>query len=136
KNGSCSLRVLLKDNTASSAAWNVRLLSGAGNPASNTALTRANGVVGFWVWAGGSGMSVGVGIDDSDGTERSTSKSLAANTWTYVSWSLPTASNWNAWAGGNGAITASTVKLDAIWLYHANTAYNVNVYIDDVQIKN
>lgn len=134
--GSCSLRVLLKDNTSSSANWAVRLLSGSGNPASNTALTRANGTVGFWVWSGGAGTSVGVGIDDSDGTERSTSKSVPANSWTYVSWALPTSSNWNAWVGGNGAITAGTVTMDAIWLYHANTAYDVNVYIDDVQIKN
>jgi len=99
-------------------------------------MTRANGTVGFWVWSGGTGTSVGVGIDDSDGTERSTSKSVPANQWTYVSWSLPTSSNWNAWVGGNGAISASTVTMDAIWLYHANTAYDVNVYIDDVQIKN
>ncbi|MEA5668180.1 peptidoglycan recognition family protein [Stenotrophomonas sp. MH1] len=136
KNGSCSLRVLLKDNTASTASWAVRLLSGAGTPANNTALARSNGVVGFWVWTGGSGVSVGVGIDDSDGTERSTSKAIAANTWTYVSWPLSDAAQWNAWVDGNGAITASSVKLDAIWLYHANTAYDINVYIDDVQIKN
>ncbi len=136
KNGSCSLQVQLKDNTSSAANWTVRLLSGAGSPGSNTPLARANGTLGFWVWSGGTGTSVGVGIDDSDGTERSTSKAIPANSWTYVSWSLPTTSHWNAWAGGNGAITAGTVKLDAIWLYHANTAYDVNVYIDDVQIKN
>jgi N-acetyl-anhydromuramyl-L-alanine amidase AmpD len=136
KNGSCSLRVLLKDNTSTTASWAVRLLSGAGAPASNTALTRANGKVGFWVWTGGSGMTVGVGIDDSDGTERSTSKSIPANTWTYVSWSLTDSAQWNAWSGGNGAITAGTFTLDAIWLYHANTAYDINVYIDDVQISN
>lgn len=136
KNGNCSLRVLLKDNTASSGDWNVRLLSGSGTPASNTALTRSNGVLGFWVWSGGTGTSVGVGIDDSDGTERSTSKAIAANTWTYVSWSLADTAQWNAWVNGNGSITAASVKLDAIWLYHANTAYDLNVYIDDVQIKN
>ncbi len=136
KNGTCSLQVNLKDNTSTSASWAVRLLSGGGSPGSNTTLSRANGTIGFWVWSGGTGTSVGIGIDDSDGTERSTSKALAANTWTYVSWSLPTTSHWNAWAGGNGAITAATVKLDAIWIYHANTAYDVNVYIDDVQIKN
>lgn len=136
KNGSCSLRVLLKDDTSTTASWAVRLLSGTGAPASNTALTRANGTVGFWVWTGGSGMSVGLGVDDSDGTERSTSKSIPANTWTYVSWSLADAAQWNAWSGGNGAITAASVTLDAIWLYHANTAYDINVYIDDVQIVN
>ncbi len=136
RNGSCSLRVLLKDNTASSAAWSVRLLSGTGSPSANTSLARANGSVGFWVYPAGSGMSVAVGIDDSDGTERSVSRSLPANTWTYVSWSLTDAAQWNAWAGGNGTITAANVTLDAIWLFRAQTAYDVNVYIDDVQVRN
>ena len=136
KNGSCSLRVLLKDNTASTADWAVRLLSGSGTPASNTALTRADGIVGFWVWSGGTGTSVGIGIDDSDGTERSTSKAIAANAWTYVSWALSDAAQWNAWVDGNGTISDGSVKLDAIWVYHANTAYDLNVYIDDVQVKN
>ncbi|MGY1528797.1 N-acetylmuramoyl-L-alanine amidase [Luteimonas sp. A649] len=136
RNGSCSLRVLLKDNPNTTASWAVRLLSGGGTPGSNVALTRANGSVGFWVFAGGSGMSVGLGIDDSDGTERSVSRSIPANSWTYVSWSLTDANQWNAWVGGNGAITAGTVRLDAIWLYHANTSYDVNVYIDDVQVRN
>ena len=134
KNGSCSLRVLLKDDTSTTANWSVRLLSGAGAPASNASLTRTNGKVGFWAWTGATGMSVRVGIDDSDGTERSTAKSIPANTWTYVSWSLADAAQWDAWSGGNGTITAATVTLDAIWLERANTAYDVNFYIDDVQI--
>ncbi|MBJ6982231.1 peptidoglycan recognition family protein [Luteimonas sp. MC1572] len=137
KNGSCSLRVLLKDNTATSASWAVRLLSGSGNPGSNTAITRANGSVGFWVFSAGSGLTVGVGVDDSDGTERSVSRSVPANTWTYVQWSLTDAAQWDAWVGNaNGAITGSSVHLDAIWLYHANTSYDLNVYIDDVQARN
>ena len=135
KGGNCSLHVKLVDNSSTSASWAVRLLSGSGSPGSNTALSR-NGRIGFWVYAAGSGMQVGVGIDDSDGTERSVSRSLTANAWTYVEWKLSDAGQWNAWAGGsNGTINASTVKLDAIWLYHANTAYTVNTYIDDVQIR-
>ncbi|WP_282297333.1 peptidoglycan recognition family protein [Stenotrophomonas sp. PS02289] len=134
QSGSCSLRVLLKDNTAVSTDWQVRLLSGAGAPSSNANLTRATGKIGFWVWTGGSGVSVGVGIDDSDGTERSTSKAVPANTWTYVSWPLADSAQWSAWSGGDGTISAATVTLDAIWLYRANTAYDVNVYIDDVQV--
>ncbi|HST45132.1 MAG TPA: peptidoglycan recognition family protein [Luteimonas sp.] len=133
RNGSCSLRVLLKDDTSSSAAWAVRLLSGSGLPGSNTALTRANGAVGFWVYAGGSGMSVAVGIDDSDGTERSVARALPANAWTFVSWSLTDAAQWNPWVDGDGAISAASVKLDAVWLYRAQTAYDVNAYLDDVQ---
>src|SRR3546814_3799776 len=67
-------------------------------------------------------MRVAVGIDDSDGTERSASRALTANKWTYVEWKLSDSAQWYAWTGNsNGAITASTVKLDAIWLYHANT---------------
>ncbi len=135
KLGTCSLRVVLIDNAASSASWAVRLLSGSGTPGSNVQLAR-NGRVGFWAFAAGTGMQVGVGIDDSDGTERSVSRSLPANTWTYVEWSLSDAAQWSAWAGNsNGAITAGNVTLDAIWLYHANTAYTVNTYIDDVQIR-
>lgn len=134
--GSCSLQVRLVDNAGSSAAWAVRLLSGSGNPGSNTALSRSTGKVGFWVYAAGGGMQVAVGIDDSDGTERSSLRSLAANTWTYVEWTLADAAQWNAWAGGaNGAITAATVKLDALWFFHANTSYTVNAYVDNVQYK-
>ena len=136
KNGSCSLQVKLADNPNSSAAWAVRLLSGSGNPGSNTSLTRANGKVGFWVYSGGTGMTAALGIDDSDGTERSIARTIPANTWTYLEWSLTDANQWDAWVGGNGAITASSVTLDAIWFYRAQTAYNVFVYIDDVQIRN
>ena len=85
--GTCSLHVRLVDDPGSSAAWAVRLLSGVGTPAANAPLSRT-GSVGFWVYAGGSGMSVAVGIDDSDGTERSVTRAIPANRWTYVSWSL------------------------------------------------
>ena len=136
RNGSCSLRVLLKDNTATTANWAVRLLSGGGAPASNASLSRATGKIGFWAYTGATGMSVRVGIDDSDGTERSVARSIPANTWTYVSWTLADSAQWDAWSGGNGAITAGTVTLDAIWIERANTAYDVNFYIDDVQIVN
>lgn len=136
RNGNCSLHVRLRDDPDSSANWSVRLLSGGGNPSSNVALARANGSVGFWIYSGGTGMSVAVGIDDSDGTERSVSRSVPANQWTYVQWSLTDAAQWNAWVGGNGAITAGTVTLDAIWFYRAQTSFDVNLYIDDVQIRN
>ncbi|QWF17802.1 N-acetylmuramoyl-L-alanine amidase [Lysobacter capsici] len=137
KNGECSLRLLLKDDTASADAWAVRLLSGSGNPGSNAALTRANGKVGFWVFTGATGMSAAIGIDDSDGTERSVSRAIPANTWTYLEWSLTDDAQWDAWVGGaNGAITAASVKLDAVWFYRDQTSFDVNVYVDDVQVKN
>jgi hypothetical protein len=136
KNGECSLRVLLKDDSASASDWAVRLLSASGTPASNAALTRVNGKVGFWVYTGATGMSAALGIDDSDGTERSVSRAIPAGVWTYLEWRLDDAAQWDAWVGNaNGAITASTVKLDAIWLYRDQTSYDVNLYLDDVQVK-
>lgn len=81
-------------------------------------------------------MTAAVAIDDSDGTERSIMRSIPANTWTYLEWNLSDAAQWNAWVGGNGAISAANVTLDAIWFYRAQTRYNVHVYIDDVQIRN
>ena len=81
-------------------------------------------------------MTAALGVDDSDSTERSIARSIPANTWTYLEWSFTDASQWSAWVGGNGAITASSVTLDAIWLFRAQTSYNVFVYIDDGQIKN
>lgn len=136
KSGNCSLQVKLVDNPSSSAKWAVRLLSGSGTPSQNVKLTRAYGKVGFWVYSGGTGLSAALGIDDSDGTERSITRAIPANTWTYLEWSLTDNNQWNAWVGGNGKITASTVTLDAIWLFREQTSYNVYVYIDNVQIKN
>lgn len=132
KNGSWSEQLMLVDNTASSASWAVRFLSGGGAPTSNSGLTRANGYVGFWVYSGGTGLTAALGIDDSDGTERSTAKSIPANTWTYLEWRLDDSAQWDAWVNGNGAITAGSVSLDAIWFYRAQTSYTVYVYVDDV----
>lgn len=134
KNGSCSEHLALIDNPSNSSAWAVRFLSGGGTPGSNTAVSR-NGRVGFWVYVGGSGFSVGLGVDDGSATERSTLKAVAANTWTYVEWNLADANQWDAWVGGNGAIDAASVTLDAIWLERAHTTFTVNAYIDDVQWK-
>lgn len=130
--GSCSEHLTLIDNPGNTQAWAVRFLSGGGTPGSNTSLAR-NGRVGFWVYVAGSGFTVGVGIDDGSATERSTLRSVAANTWTYVEWNLADANQWNAWVGGNGTIDAANVTIDAIWFEHAHTTYTVNAYIDEVQ---
>lgn len=130
--GSCSEHLTLIDNPANTQDWSVRFLSGGGAPGSNTSVAR-NGRIGFWVYIGGSGFSVGIGVDDGSATERSTLRSIAANTWTYVEWNLADANLWNAWVGGNGSIDAASVTLDAIWFERAHTTYTVNAYIDEVQ---
>ncbi len=131
--GSYSEQIKLVDNTSTSASWAVRFLSGYGSTSNNTKFQRANGTVGFWVYSGGSGVTAAIGIDDSDGTERSISRSIPANQWTFLEWELDNSSHWNAWYNGNGSISASQVSIDAIWFYRAQTSYNVYLYIDDVQ---
>jgi hypothetical protein len=129
--GHCAEHLRLVDDPASSQAWSVRFLSGSGTPSANVAIAR-NGRVGFWIHVAGSGFSAGIGIDDSDGTERSTMRTVPANTWTWLEWNLADAAQWNPWVGGNGAIGASRVTVDAIWLQHAPTTWTVNLHLDEV----
>jgi N-acetyl-anhydromuramyl-L-alanine amidase AmpD len=130
--GTCSEHLRLVDNAANTQAWSVRFLSGGGTPSANASVAR-NGRIGFWVFVAGSGFSAGLGVDDSDGTERSTLRAIPANAWTWVEWNLADAAAWNAWVGGNGTITAANVTLDAIWLQRAHTTYTVNVHLDEVR---
>lgn len=135
RNGACSLRVLLKDDPSVATAWSVRLLSGGGTPANNVELIRAGGKVGLWIYTGGSGLRAALSIDDSDGTERSVERAIPANQWTYLEWTLGDDAQWNAWAGAsNGRIDAAGVRLDAVWLLREQTGFDVNLYLDDVQI--
>ncbi|MCB1049303.1 MAG: N-acetylmuramoyl-L-alanine amidase [Acidobacteria bacterium] len=133
--GSYSEQIMLKDNPNTQANWEVRFLSGSGSPGANVPLAKAGGRVGFWIFSGGSGLSAAVGVDDSDGTERSIAKSIPANQWTYLGWKLDDSAEWNAWVGGNGIITASSVTLDAIWFFRAETSYTVYLYLDDVTYR-
>lgn len=134
KNGSGSEHIKLVDNASSSSSWAVRFLSGSGSPSNNTSMTVSNGRVGFWVYSGGTGMSAAVAVDDGSGTERSISRSIPANSWTFLEWNLDDSSQWNAWYGSaNGTLNASSVTIDAIWFYRAQTSWDVNLYIDDVQ---
>ncbi len=81
--GSCSEHLRLVDNPSNTQPWAVRFLSGSGTPSANTSVAR-NGKLGFWVYVAGGGFSVGLGVDDSDGTERSTLRAVPADTWTWV----------------------------------------------------
>lgn len=134
-NGSYSEQIKLVDNASSSSNSVVRFLSNGGSSSANTKLTINNGKVGFWVYSGDSGLTAAIGIDDNDGTERSDAQSIPANQWTFLEWSLDDASQWNPWYLGNGTLNASQVSIDAIWFFRAQTAYNVYVYIDDVQYR-
>ena len=136
KNGSWSEQIGLIDNTATSADWFVRLLSGDGNPAQNTSLQKAGGRIGLWLYTAAPGVSVSLTVDDSDGTEQSVAKALPANTWTFLEWKLDDQAEWDAWAGAsNGTITAANVTLDAVILKRTQNANPVFVYMDDVSFR-
>lgn len=133
--GSWSEQIGLVDNTSTNANWEVRFLSGGGNPAENAKLQKAGGRLGFWAYTAAPGVTLAVSVDDSDGTERSISRTLPVNTWTFFEWKLDDGAQWDPWASGNGLITASQVSLDAIWFFRAQNANPVYIYLDDVQFK-
>lgn len=133
KNGAWSEQIALRDNTATSANWKVRFLSGGGDPAQNRALQKGGGRLGFWAYTAAPGVSVQMGVDDSDGTEISTAKTLPTNAWTYFEWKLDDQTQWDAWVNGNGTITSNSVTLDAIWFNRAQNANDVFIYLDDVR---
>jgi hypothetical protein len=135
KNGSWSLQVGLKDDTTTNESWSVRLLSGGGNPNENTKLKKAGGRIGFWVYTAAPGVSVALGVDDSDGIERTTARTLSTNTWTFVEWKLDDQAMWEGFSGGNGLINSAEVTLDSLFINRAQNANDVFIYIDDVSYR-
>jgi hypothetical protein len=135
RNGGWSLQAFLRDDTSSTANWFVRLLSGGGTPANNSAMQKAGGRLGAWVFTGATGVSVRFTVDDSDGTEISTPVTLQPNTWTWYEIKLDDQAMWDPWAGGNGTITSPTVTLDSIVVQRAQSSSDVAVYIDDVSFR-
>ncbi|WP_152101691.1 glycoside hydrolase family 25 protein [Lacipirellula parvula] len=120
--------------TPSSATWSMRFLPGLGaspsTPDANLKL-ETTGSIGFWLKTASTGMSVQLAIDDSDGTERSISKSVASdNQWHLYEWQFDDAAQWNTWlSGSNGAINAATTTIDSI-LFSGNAASTF--YMDTV----
>lgn len=135
RSGQWSLQVRLVDDPASNQDWFVRLLSGDGQPANNVALQKAGGRLGAWFFTGASGVSVRFLVRDSDGLEISRSRVLPQNQWTFHEVWLDDSSQWTAWVGGNGIITASQVTLDSIVIERAQTSWDVYLYIDDVGFR-
>lgn len=136
KNGSYSEGLTLVDSSASTSSWQVRFLSGSGTASQNTAMKKAGGRVGVWVYTATSGITVSFGIDDTDGTERSVAKSVPTSTWTYLEWKLDDQTQWDAWSGGNGVLDNTTsLTIDAIWFFRANSSSQATIYIDDVTYR-
>jgi len=135
RNGQWSLQVGLRDDTSTSLNWDVRLLSGGGNSNHNLRLQKAGGRVGFWAFTAAPGVTLSLGVDDSDGLERSNGRVLPVNSWTFFEWKLDDQAMWEGFASGNGTITASQVTLDSIFINRAQNANEVFIYVDDVSFR-
>lgn len=133
-NGSSThLKVTMNDNTSVTTPWFVRLLSGSGNVSENVQSAKT-GTLYFYLktTSAQTGATVRIWVDDSDGTEQSPPITVINDgAWHKYSWSL---SNFNGVGavGGNGAIDAASVTLDAIILSQPNTSATWTAYIDDV----
>ena len=120
--------------TPSGATWLMRFLPGLGAaPASPTANLKldATGSVGFWLKTANTGLSIQLAIDDSDGTERSISRTvLSDNEWHLYEWNFDDGALWNSWlSGSNGTINGAVVTIDSI-LFSGNAASTF--YLDTV----
>lgn len=131
--GKTGLIVKLYDNTSSTAAWKVRLLSGTGNPANNRTFPNT-GTISFYLktTTANTNAKVRLWIDDSDGTELSpTLDIINDNQWHKYTWSL-TSFNGTATGTGNGLLDGPNLTLDAIEFSQPNTATTWFIFVDDL----
>ena len=134
KNGTASLKAVMVDNTASTSAWTVRILSGGGTPANNAAFVGNQGTFGFWfkTSTAASGATLSAWIDDVDGTEELPPLTINNNgAWNYYEWFLPNAVGATI-TTGNGRIDGASVTLDGIVIKQNNTANTMTAWIDDI----
>ena len=134
KNGSGSMKVVLKDNSSVSTDWTVRLLSGGGAVTNNISLG-SKGHIGLWLKTSSApiGAKIAVTLDDAaGGTELSPKLDIANNaTWTLYEWDLES-TGWSSFAGGNGMINGPVTTLDAVMFYAPNASPDWTIYFDDV----
>lgn len=133
-NGFASLRVILKDSVPLTTNWQVRLLSGGGNPANNQSLN-STGYIGFYMrtTSASAGAQVALTIDDgAGGTELSPKLNVVnSNDWVLYQWNLQ-GTGWTSFSGGNGVINGPTITLDAIMFYAPNASPDWTLFVDDV----
>lgn len=136
--GSASFQIVLKDNSSSVDDWAVRLLSGDGTPANNTAIS-ATGYVGFWMKTSTApaGAKLAITLDDAAGGTEISAKQDVINDgqWHLYQYALP-GSGWTSFAGGNGSINGPTVTIDALMFYAPNASPDWTFYIDEVSFNN
>ncbi len=129
-----ALKLVLKDNTASSSDWTVRLLSGGGSAINNVKIPRGR-EISFAIKTDQTGLEVAVLIDDENG-EMETSLGLTVegdNTWHTYSVRLDSTELWANYSNGDGAINSEYVTIDALMFYAPNQSADRIIYLDAVE---
>lgn len=133
KNGNGSLELVMVDDANSTSNWKIRMLSGSGSPANNTAVN-GTGKISFWMKTStaSSGAQVYLWIDDSDGLEQSPKIDVINDgAWHLYEWDLDNFGGVTI-TTGNGEIDGSTITIDAIMFDNPHTTSTWTLYIDDV----
>ncbi|MHB1050903.1 MAG: FlgD immunoglobulin-like domain containing protein [Bacteroidota bacterium] len=133
-----SQKIVLIDNAASTAAWQVRHLSGVGTPASNYNMG-PKGWVGLWLKTENAhpGASVAIGLDDSGDpvTKRSVQLPVINDgRWHLYQWNIADSMQWTPWVvtSGNRTIVGPTVSIDAVWFFAPDSSQPWTIYMDQV----
>ena len=94
----------------------VRLLSHGGVPALNEPFEPVARISLFVRNVGASPVLVAPIVDDTDGHERGTPRSVPADlAWHEFAWDLADAGDWDSFACANGRLDAAEVTLDSFW---------------------
>jgi spore germination protein YaaH len=131
--GAQSVQITLKDSSVST-NWTVRMLSGSGTVANNTAFN-TTGYFGLWLktTSSKSGLQVALSVDDGPGGTLISSKQTitADGAWHLYEWNL-TSTVWTILAGSDAVLNGPTATLDAVMIYANNDAADLTLYLDDV----
>ncbi|MGM0497295.1 MAG: N-acetylmuramoyl-L-alanine amidase [Bacteroidota bacterium] len=132
-NGRGSLRLDLIDDSNISSDWQVRILSGAGDPDQNYEMT-TEGAVTFWMATSTahSSAEISVWLDDSDGIEEVSAQQVN-NNGAWVKYSFPLESSNLEAITGNGQFDAEKITIDALLFRQSSTSEECMIYIDDLK---
>ena len=132
-NGRGSLRLDLLDDPNVSTDWQVRILSGVGNPEQNYEMTTEGAVI-FWMATSTAlpDAEISLWIDDSDGIEEVSAQQVN-NNGAWVKYIFPLNSSYLEAITGNGQFDASRVTIDALFFRQPSTSKECVIYIDDLK---
>ncbi|WP_207514720.1 phosphodiester glycosidase family protein [Longitalea luteola] len=133
--GYWSLIVKLYDNTASSANWKARILSGSGIISNNRYFDNT-GTFSFYMKTStaAAGAKVRIWLDDTDGIEMSPELAvLNDGQWHKYTWNL---ANFNGTPvdTGDGVLQSNGIRLNSIVFTQPNTAQDWFIFIDDIMV--